>query len=177
MSVIGHLAVSSSVPFVYKIPDIPMQFGFPLAHICARANTASSGDSSGVAGANWKKWARWGCVQVPSSCLSFCLRHSSWGGKLQIRIPGAWIRAVAWDRAPSRGHSSSACWPESLAGPLCPTSAYQLSCQESHSAGKGASDRSGAAPPAGEEWTADAASFGAGTWLCCQLGLLEWKEF
>lgn len=46
---------------------------------------------------------------------------------------------LSWGRAPSRGHSSSACWPESLAGPLRST----LSCQEPHGAGKGASNRSG----------------------------------
>lgn len=84
-------------------------------------------------------------------------------------LSGAW--------APSRGQSSRACWPESLVSPLCPPGACRLSCQEPHSAGKGASKRSGAAPQTGER-TADTAFLSAGTgWLCCQLWFLNESNF
>lgn len=82
--------------------------------------------------------------------------------------------SCAW--APSRGQSSRACWPESLVSPLCPPRACQLSCQESHSAGKWASNRSGAAPQTGER-TAGTAFLSAGTWLCCQLWFLNESNF
>lgn len=65
---------------------------------------------------------------------------------------------------------------QSLAGSLCPTGTHQPSCQEPLDAGKGASNRCGAAPQAGEG-TVGAALFRAGTWFSYQLGFLEGKEF
>lgn len=69
-SVIGHLAVSSRVPFVYKIPDMHLWRGFALSQMCARANTAGLGDSWGVARADWKKQAGQICsgLQFMSKC-------------------------------------------------------------------------------------------------------------
>lgn len=88
--------------------------------------------------------------------------------------------SCAW--APSRGQGNRevvlqlALLAREPGSPPLASGACELSCQEPHSAGKGTSNRSEAAPQTGER-TADAAFLSAGTWLCCQLWFLNESNF